>query len=138
MKPSAINQTWRQWAQRSRDPSHSSVRLAWRTLPPLPRPPPVLTRASGRGFPETQLGGAQRTAVRAAPDAPDERERRELEASTCSEPCVHDTSKQTHVRARAHTYTHSSAIEEEEQPPRSNMSTSAAARPGSNASLGSG
>lgn len=65
-------------------------------------PPPPLTCASGRGFPETQLGGAQRTAVRAAPDAPEERERRELEASTCSEPCVHDTSKQTHVRTCAH------------------------------------
>lgn len=99
MKPSAINQKRRQLAQRSRDPSHRSVRLAWRTLPP---PPTALTCASGRGFPETQLGGAQRTAVRAAPDAPEERERRELEASTCSEPCVHDTSKQTHVRARAH------------------------------------
>lgn len=69
--------------------------------PPPPLPPP-LTCASGRGFPETQLGGAQRTAVRAAPDAPEERERRELEASTCSEPRVHDTSKQTRVHARAH------------------------------------
>lgn len=88
--------------------------------------PPALTRTSGLGFPETQLGGAQRTTVRAAPDAPEE--------PAPSPACTH---RQTSTHTRAHAYMHSSATEEEEQPTRSNMLTSFAVRSGSNASFGS-
>lgn len=83
--------------EESRDPSHTSQQAR------VENTPPALTRTSGRGFPETHLGGAQRTVVRAAPDAPEERERRELEASTFSEPCVHaQTNKHTYTRAHIH------------------------------------
>lgn len=82
-------QTWQQWARTA-----ATRPNAWSTAHP------ALTRASGRAFPETQLG----TAVRAAPDAPEERERRELEASTCSQRRAHALADQhTYTRARIHT-----------------------------------
>ena len=83
------------WEEETRRESPGSA-LAWRTLPP------ALTRTSAPGFPEAQLGGAQRTAVRAAPNAPEEGERREPDASTSSGPCVHaQASNQTYIHARA-------------------------------------
>lgn len=107
--------------EESRDPSQTSQQARVENTPP-----PALTRTSGRGFPETQLGGAQRTTVRAAPDAPEE--------PAPSPACTH---RQTSTHTRAHAYMHSSATEEEEQPTRSNMLTSFAVRSGSNASFGS-